>query len=62
MTCGYTTKTNGLLGNIYDTSLADAYKRKYTFESVHYKKFGNHPCLIRNIHFDEYLEEINTNR
>lgn len=61
MTCAYTSMTNGLLGNIRDTSLSEAYHRKYSFEKEHYQKHGNAPCLVRDTRFVEYIEKLKTN-
>ena len=58
MTCAYTSKTNGLLGNIRDISIADAYHRKFSFESEHYKNIGHLPCLVRDKSFDQYIETL----
>ncbi|OHB37261.1 MAG: hypothetical protein A2Y09_06965 [Planctomycetes bacterium GWA2_39_15] len=61
MTCAYTSMTNGLLGNIRDTSLSEAYHSKYSFEKEHYQKHGNAPCLVRDTQFVEYIEKLKTN-
>lgn len=58
MTCAYTTETNGLLGNIRNTSLREAFNRKHKIESTHYKSHGNVPCLIRATSFNYYLNNL----
>lgn len=59
MTCAYTDKTNGLLGNIKNASLKEAFERKHKIEQEHYKEFGKMPCLIRNKNFKKYIKTLN---
>jgi len=59
MTCAYTSKTNGLLGNIKNTSLKDAFELKHKYENEYYNKYGKIPCLIRHDIFDKYIEKLN---
>ena len=58
MTCAYTSKTSGLLGNIKYMTLEEAFIRKYRLEGEFYTKFGNSPCLIRNNYFKIYLDTL----
>jgi MoaA/NifB/PqqE/SkfB family radical SAM enzyme len=59
MTCAYTKSTNGLLGNIRDRTLGEAYKLKSELETNHYKQYGNAPCLVRSDSFNSFIESCN---
>lgn len=58
MTCAYTWKTNGLLGNVRNRSLQEAYEFKRAVERTHYAQNGAAPCLIRASSFDAYLGRL----
>ncbi|MBI5332338.1 MAG: radical SAM protein [Candidatus Aenigmarchaeota archaeon] len=58
MTCAYTVATNGLLGNVRNTNIAEAFDRKHSIESKYHNK--KQPCLIRSPRFKEYLKELKT--
>ena len=58
MTCAYTNRTNGLLGNVRDTDLKDAFEYKHEMESAYYGIHGAAPCLIRSSGFDSHLREL----
>ena len=58
MTCAFTQETNGLLGNIRNLSLENAFKMKHKLESEHYIKYGEMPCLVREKSFDDYLSKL----
>ncbi|MFA4820421.1 MAG: radical SAM protein [Candidatus Aenigmatarchaeota archaeon] len=58
MTCAYTRKTDGLLGNVKNRSLRDAFEYKHAMESRHHKSNGPVPCLVRSPRFDDYLKEL----
>lgn len=62
MTCAYTPKTDGLLGNVNDTSLADAFGFKNRIEMEFYEKYGPRPCLVRDPHFPEYIRNLAANK
>ncbi|MFA6322887.1 MAG: radical SAM protein [Candidatus Buchananbacteria bacterium] len=59
MTCAYTAKTNGLLGNVFNKSLAESYAFKRQQEQNFYDTYGPCPCLVRSPYFDEYLKKLN---
>lgn len=56
MTCAYTSRTNGLLGTIWDRSLQEAYELKHCAELRHYEKRGRVPCLVRDLNFEMFLK------
>ena len=56
ITCAYTKDTDGLLGNIRDTGLKEAFEMKHEIES-HFKP-QNTPCLVRSLAFDQYLQHL----
>lgn len=58
MACAYTRETNGLLGNINNLSLREAFQHKHELESLHYESNGAMPCLIRDSSFYSYLEML----
>ena len=58
MTCAYTWKTNGLLGNVRSRSLREAYEFKARVERDHYARYGRSPCLVRDVSFDLYLHGL----
>ncbi|MBI4453918.1 hypothetical protein HY636_04720, partial [Candidatus Woesearchaeota archaeon] len=58
MTCAYTTQTNGLFGNIKNTSLEEAFRYKHAMESKHFQRYGVYPCLVRADSFDIYIKEL----
>src|SRR3989339_2186374 len=60
MTCAYTSKTNGLFGNINTTSLKEAFELKQKYENEYYQNYGKIPCLIRHDNFDKYIEKLKT--
>ncbi len=58
MTCAYTKRTNGLLGNLKHVSLKEAFERKHAFETAHYIEYNNSPCLVRAGSFDSYIKKL----
>ena len=58
MTCAYTNLTDGFFGNVKNISLKKAWENKHKKEFLHYKKYGNLPCLIRDHSFKEYLKQL----
>jgi MoaA/NifB/PqqE/SkfB family radical SAM enzyme len=58
MTCAYTNQTDGFFGNVGEIKLKEAWENKHEKEFLHYKKFGNVPCLIRDDSFEKYLEQL----
>jgi MoaA/NifB/PqqE/SkfB family radical SAM enzyme len=57
MTCAYTQRTNGLLGNIRRLPLKDAYMRKHGIESKFYEEKGSVPCFMRAF-IGDYVDEL----
>lgn len=51
MACPYTKRTSGLLGNIRNRNLRDAFDYKHDAESQHYGKYGPSRCLVRSENF-----------
>lgn len=62
MTCAYTSLTDGLLGNIFNKTLADVYNYKRNQEQNFYKTYGNCPCLVRSPKFNAYLKTLKNNQ
>jgi len=58
MTCAYTNKTDGLLGNIRDTSLRQAFHHKMREEAAFYACYGQAPCLVRHESFSDYIDNL----
>jgi len=58
MTCAYIRATDGLLGNIKNRSLREAFEYKHKIESEHYKKHGVANCLVRANSFNAYLKRL----
>jgi len=58
MTCAYTRKTNGLLVNVRNVTLREAFEHKQRIEVAHYKKYGIAPCLVRAASFQHYIDTL----
>ncbi len=60
MTCAYTSRTNGLLGTIWERTLKHAFEFKVQSEGDHYRADGTVPCLVRAKSFDRYLATLSS--
>lgn len=58
MTCAYTHDSDGLLGNIRDTRIEEAFETKKRIESDHYKMHGITPCLVRSERYQMYIDGL----
>jgi len=56
MTCSYTLKTSGFLGNIKKMDLITAFNNKHKIEEKYKDK--NQPCLIRSSGFEKYIKYL----
>lgn len=58
MTCAYTDKTSGLLGNHRTLSLKNAFLNKQLREQKYYEEYGIAPCLVRSENFLKYVYQL----
>jgi hypothetical protein len=58
MTCAYTVMTDGLLGNVRNSGLKEAFEHKHKKEARYYETYGIAPCLIRSKNYSKYIEQL----
>lgn len=53
-------ETKHIVGHVRDAALIDLLRKAQSFRDLYFERFGDHPCIIRNPRYRDYLAMVRT--